>query len=345
MLRYLAALLAGLSLSFPVFAQEQYPSPKSIFDILSEYRSLHAVIETDIKELKSDTEDEQWQPAVFKVLEGDSIALRLDVQVAARGNMRKKTCEFPPVKIRFYKEKPENDSIGDINTLKLVTGCKNSPRSEEWVQREYLMYELYNIITDQSFRVKSASIRFEDTKKEGRYMESFSFFIESQQELAARLDGRIMKPRVGSTRRLDSVSYDRMTMFEYMIGNTDWSVHARHNIKLIFLAQTNKPVAIPYDFDYAGAVNTDYATPNYYPIDNVRDRYYLGECRSETHYTEIFDFYLSKEKELLAHCEQADYLPEHAKKDIIKYFDNFFDVLRNPKSARYNITVNCGNAR
>jgi hypothetical protein len=130
-----------------------------------------------------------------------------------------------------------------------------------------------------------------------------------------------------------------------MIGNTDWSVHARHNIKLVFLAQINKPVAIPYDFDYAGAVGTDYATPNYYPIESVRDRYYLGSCRSEAHYRQVFDFYLSKEKELIARCEQADYLPGYAKKDMIKYFSNFFEVLKKPDSAVREIANNCNQAR
>lgn len=344
---FLTVFFAGLFLPFQAFSQAQNLFPEGIFNALSQYQPLHVVIRTDIKELKSDKEEEQWQPAVFKVMQGDSVALQLDVQVAARGNMRKKTCDFPPVKIRFYDEEPEHDSIADINTLKLVTSCKSAWQNEEWVQREYLVYELYNLITEQSFRVKSASIRFEDTNKEDRYQESFSFFIESQKELASRLNGRIMKPRVGSTRSLDSVSFDRMSVFEYMIGNTDWSVRARHNIKLIFLAQTNKPVAVPYDFDFAGAVSTDYAVPNndYYPIETVRDRYYLGVCRSESHYRQIFDFYLSKEKELIAHCEQADYLPDRAKKEMIKYFNNFFAVLKNTKLAMREIANNCNNGR
>lgn len=344
---FLAALLTGLFLPFQFFSQTQNPFPEGIFNALSQYKPLNVVIETDFKELKSDREEEQWQPAVFKVLQGDSVALNLDVQVAARGNMRKKTCDFPPVKIRFYKEEMEDDSIADINELKLVTSCKNSEQNEEWVQREYLIYELYNLVTEQSFRVKSASIRFEDTRKEGRYQESFSFFIESQKELAARLDGKPLKTKIGSTRLLDSVSFDRMCVFEYMIGNTDWSVRARHNIKIIFLAKTNRSVAIPYDFDYSGAVGTNYAVPNtdYYPIESVRDRYYLGLCRSEESYQQIFDFYLSKEKELLAYCEQADYLPKSAKKDMTNYFEGFFDVLKNPKAVKREIVNNCNKGR
>jgi hypothetical protein len=344
---FLAALFAGLFLPLQLFSQTQNPFPEGVFNLLSKYQQLDVVIETNFKTLKSDKEEEQWQPAVFKVLQGDSVAFRLDIQVAARGNMRKKTCDFPPVKIRFYKEEMENDSIADINELKLVTSCKNTEQNEEWVQREYLIYELYNRVTEQSFRVKSASVRFEDTEKKGRYQESYSFFIESVKELSARIGGTPIRPKIVSSRIIDSLSYDRMSVFQYMIGNTDWSVRVRHNIKVIFIDSINSAVAIPYDFDYSGAVNTDYAVPNtdYYPIESVRDRYYLGLCRSSAHYKQIFDFYLSKEKDLLAHCEQVAYLPKGAKKEMAGYFGEFFNVLRNPKTARREIENNCNKGK
>jgi hypothetical protein len=344
---FLAALFAGLSLPFQFFSQTQNPFPEGIFNALSKYEPLNVAVETDFKELKSDKEEEQWQPAVFKVLKGDSVALRLDVQVAARGHMRKKTCDFPPVKIRFFKEEMENDSLADINELKLVTSCKNSAQNEEWVQREYLIYELYNLVTEQSFRVKSASVRFEDTEKKGRYQESFSFFIESINELSTRIGGTPIRPKIVSSRSLDSLAYDRMSVFQYMIGNTDWSVRVRHNIKVIFLDSLNIAVPVPYDFDYSGAVATTYAVPNtdYYPIETVRERYYLGLCRSSAHYQQIFDFYLSKEKALLTHCEKVTYLPKSAKKEMANYFEEFFDVLKNPKVVRREIVENCNKGK
>ena len=273
--------------------------------------------------------------------------MQLDVQIAPRGNMRRKTCDFPPVKVRFYTQKPENDSLADINELKLVTSCSNLSKNEEWVQREYLVYELYNLITEQSFRVKSATIRFEEPGKKNRSMESFSFFLESEEELAARLEGKPLKPRVGSTRRLDSISYDRMCLFEYMIGNTDWSVRARHNIKIIFLKPTNSMIAVPYDFDYAGAVGTDYAVPNGdYPIQTVQDRYYLGLCRSnKAHYQQLFDFYLSKEKELIEHCNRSAYVPQDARKQMSRFLMQFFETLKDPAQSNREIIRTCNKGR
>jgi hypothetical protein len=337
------ALFAGLFTPFFSFSQTQLPDSVSIFGLLQQYEPLSVSIETDIKQLKSDKDDEVWQPAVFKVLKGDSVALRLDVQVAARGNMRKRICDFPPVKIRFYATPPENDSLADINELKLVTSCQDLPENEEWVKREYLLYELFNLVTEQSFRVKRAAVRFEDPEKHNRSMESFSFFMESVKELSARLDGKSMKPKIVSTRSLDSTSYDRMSLFEYMIGNTDWSVRARHNIKIIFLDSSNTIITVPYDFDYAGAVGTNYAAPNeVYPIQTVKERYYLGACRSATHYNKLFDFYLSKEKTLLEHCDKCTCLSQSSKNQMKRYLQQFFDVLRNPKSAKQEILSNCG---
>ena len=343
----LYALVAGLFLPYSSIAQSYQPGATSIFGVLQQYDPLVVNIETDFKQLKNDKDEEKWQPAVFKVLMGDSVALRLDVQVAARGKMRLKTCDFPPVKIRFYKQKPKNDSIADINELKLVTRCSSLPQNEEWVQREYLIYELYNLVTEQSFRVKPATIRFEEPDKKNRpAVKSFCFFIESEEELAARLKGKSMKPKVGSTRSLDSISYDRMCLFQFMIGNTDWSVRARHNIKLIYLNPTNSIIAVPYDFDYAGAVGADYAIPNGdYPIQTVQDRYYLGLCRSAAHYRQIFDYYLSKEELLTVHIEQTPYLQATPRKQMLKYFEGFFKILQDPRLSKRDILQNCNKGR
>jgi len=342
---YLIALISGHFFPLLLFGQSLPPGANSIFGVLRQYDPLEVSIETDLKQLENDKAEEIWQPAVFKVMQGDSIALRMDVQIAARGHMRKKNCEFPPVKIRFYRNKPDNDSIADINELKLVTSCNNTRQNEEWVQREYLLYELFNIVTEQSFRVKSAKVSIEEPGKKNKPVSGFAFFIESEEELAARLDGKTLKPKIGSTRSLDSVSYDRMCLFEYMIGNTDWSVRARHNIKLVYL-NTNTIISVPYDFDYSGAVGTDYSIPNGdYPIETVKERYYLGLCRPADHYQQLFDFYLSKEKDLYEHIDRASFLHPAARKQMTEYLAGFFKTLKEPRLTKRDILQNCNKGR
>jgi hypothetical protein len=338
--------LAGVF--FPLealLAQPQGASPENIFALLQAYKPLHVTIETDIKRLKNGKADEAWQPGVFKARQGDSTVLRLDIQLAARGQMRKNNCDFPPAKIRFYDEKSVGDSLASINELKIVTACDKSSLDEEWVQRECVLYELYNLVTEQSFRVKAANVRFEDPARKNAF-ENFSFFIESEKALSARLGGLPLKPKIGSIRNLDSLAYDRMAMFQFMIGNTDWSIRGRHNIKLIYLfgRAPNSPAVVPvaYDFDYAGAVSASYAVPSdKVPIKTVQERYYLGACRYSAHYQRVFDFYLSKKQALLDHCEQSPHLSKASKKQMVGYLKEFFDILSSPSRAQREIAQSC----
>ena len=78
-----------------------------------------------------------------------------------------------------------------------------------------------------------------------------------------------------------------MEVFEYLIGNTDWDAFKKaadqetccHNLKVV--GQMAGPVfPIPYDFDFAGMVDTRYATPDpSLGMRNVRQRQYRGICR------------------------------------------------------------------
>ena len=67
-----------------------------------------------------------------------------------------------------------------------------------------------------------------------------------------------------------------VAMFEYMIGNTDWSVPNYHNIKLMGMKddKTSRPIAVPYDFDICGFVDPAYATVDeQLNIENVNSAY------------------------------------------------------------------------
>ncbi|MBK7938140.1 MAG: hypothetical protein IPJ82_14095 [Lewinellaceae bacterium] len=339
------ALLGGLLLCICLPAQSPQTGTESIFVRLSQYDPLEVLIETDIKQLRREKNDDQWQPAVFKVFRGDSIALQLDVLVTARGNMRRKTCQFPPVKIRFSPQNTEPDSLADTQELKLVSSCKNTALDEQWVQKEYLLYELYNLLTEQSFRVKKASIRFANPGKKA-VMQSFSFLLESEKEMAARLNARPMKPKAVSFKGLDPASADRMSVFQYMIGNTDWSVRVRHNVKILYLLPEGPLVPIPYDFDYAALVGTDYSAPSpQLPIQSVQERYFMGLCRDDVEFQKVFDLFLSKKEAILKHCEQFPDLPKSVKKQMTNYIEEFYNIIKSPELVKRDIKNTCGKIR
>ena len=314
----------------------------NIFSRLQQFEPLEVVIETDIKKLRSGSGPEtQWQSAVFKIMKDNAAVFEQKVQVAPRGNMRKKTCHFPPVKIRFYEHKLKTDSLEDVNELKLVVACRNSNEDDQFVLKEWLAYKLYNLLTEESFRVKEASVRFVTPGKKKGGIVSTAFFIESEQELASRLGGRPIKPRIISPKGLDSVAYDRMCLFQFMIGNTDWSTYTRHNIKTIGF-KGRPAIAVPYDFDYSGLVSTDYSIPSPdLPIKAVQERYYLGFCRSAASFSAMFKEFLAKRAAILAVCEQAPRIEKVNRRQMQDYLKEFFDILEEPRQAKAQIMGNC----
>ena len=65
-----------------------------------------------------------------------------------------------------------------------------------------------------------------------------------------------------------------------MIGNTDWYINTNHNIDVFQDKVTGALIPVAFDFDFAGVINTPYATPSkQIPIVQVRQRYFKGSCR------------------------------------------------------------------
>src|SRR5690606_26257310 len=85
--------------------------------------------------------------------------------------------------------------------------------------------------------------------------------------------------------QLDTEQASLVAVFEYLIGNTDFSmVHGArdddccHNI-VPFSREGQDYLIIPYDFDFSGLVNAAYASPNpELPIRSVTRRLYRGLC-------------------------------------------------------------------
>ena len=315
--------------------------PENIFSILEQYDPLNVVIEASMKKLRKDRKDEKWQPGNLYIMMGDSVAYSQKVMVASRGKMRKKTCDVPPIKIRFFTDKPENDSLADINELKLVVNCRNAMLDEQLVRREHLAYELYNIFTDESFRTKSANVVMREAGKKRNSLQTTAFFIESQREMAARLGGKALKSRIFSPRVCDSLAYTRMSVFQFMIGNTDWGAYTRHNVKVIAY-RNRRIVVIPYDFDYSGLVDADYAVPSKdSKIDDVKERYFLGLCHSDSLYDKVFDEFRLQKTAVMALCKDYPGFNLESRKHVENYIEEFYTIIKDPVRRRREIQEHC----
>ena len=73
--------------------------------------------------------------------------------------------------------------------------------------------------------------------------------------------------------RIQTLDFLKMAVFEYLIGNTDWSVSIF--TKLIASDSLSLPNAVPYDFDHAGIVSAPYPKPaEARQLISVRERRY-----------------------------------------------------------------------
>ena len=315
----------------------------SIFNTWQSKEVLQFHLTTDMKKFVKGKTAEEKQAALLKYIDKNGQEKRHTVKIRARGNMRKDICYFPPIKLYY----PEDflDSMGfnkKYNDYKLVFSCQSTSTYQDYVLKEFLIYQLYNLLTDLSYQVQLIHLTIEDSENKRKTIESYGFIIENDEEMADRFGGELIEPRILSPRAIIPEHYDRMALFQYMIGNTDWYMYNKHNMKILKREVDSYPIIIPYDFDYSGIINASYAVPHEkLPIEYVRERFFLGMCREEGVYTPSLQLFRDKKAAILAACENFDLLNEKARKNTINYLNGFFNILEDDKKTRRNIIEHC----
>ena len=253
----------------------------------------------------------EYQKAQLTLHNPDSSIVEKEIRVRARGITRRSICHFPPIKLNFKETAFENDTLNDINSLKLVTHCKNSDLYEQYLLKEYLVYRMYNLVTDSSYRVKLLHIDYIDSEDKMKPLTKYGFIIESNDHLAERLQGTRIDKEGINTWDTDRYLTSLLDIFQYMIGNTDWSIPPLHNVRLVKPSVLNSSIlAIPYDFDYSGMVNTVYAVPDEnLGTETVRTRVYRGYCLpSDDHYQRLFKVFKENKQAMFSLVEDFELL-------------------------------------
>jgi len=226
--------------------------------------------------------------------------------------------------------------------VKLGTHCQNNQDYEQYVLREYLAYRVHNTLSDRSFRARLARVTYMDSVTNKSLDTHNAILFEDEDHVAHRLGGEAMP----ELRRalFDDVDFNQMNetaIFEYFVGNTDWSLYALHNIKLMRkLDGTLLPLA--YDLDFSGLVRTRYETPDYrLPIRSVKDRLYRGPCRTDEDLEPVLAVYRQKEADVLAVYDNVAGLDPRYVKEAKDYLKEFFDILKKPRSVKSTFVDSC----
>jgi hypothetical protein len=301
-------------------------------------------IEMDLKEFYKIRHKEESVPAQMTALLNDSILTTKKIKIKPRGEFRRKYCSFPPVEIKFSKSDTDNIFTQEDNELKLVTHCKNATLFEQYVLKEYLCYKMYNLLTDYSFRVRLLKVHYIDSKGKKKDVIKYGFIVESNKSLAIRIDAYPVKVQGIQINQTDYDIVQIMSVFLYMIGDTDWAIPALHNVKLYRLKDPLKPnpLPVPYDFDVSGMVNTDYSPPDErLGIETVRQRVYRGYCIPEKDLTEVLDLFIQKKEEIYALVNNFELLDNYHKNEMLIYLDEFYDIIEKPYRVKANIIDQC----
>lgn len=290
---------------------------------------LAITLKTDLRKLINAKTEPEYQDGEM-TMNGKTYPIKLK----ARGNNRLETCSFPPVTLDFSKAEFEDPSYDQLDKLKMVNTCTMRESYEQYVLREYLIYRSYQLFTDKSFKVKLLRIDYEDTREKISTVTRYGFVIEDEYMLASRLDGLIIKKegiRDQSTHRETMVM---MSIFMYMIGNTDWNVPTLHNLKLLKLNEVSEPLpyAIPYDFDYTGMVNAEYAVPSpILGIETLRQRLFWGKCYSEDELRVGVNSFIDKKRELYDLYMNFPYFDKTSLNESISFLDSFYQTIEDEK--------------
>lgn len=323
--RLTGLLLLWLYGAAPPVAQ---PAAISIFDLIQAGGVSTIVLETDLEALLARRTSDDEVPAVLRFPDGEGELQPWELQVHVRGNFRRMRCDFPPLKFNFSKKQLAERGLADHNNLKLVTHCLDDWRGEEYLLREYVIYQMYRRLTDTSYRAQLVEIEYRNTAT-GRSLQRYGILLEDEKELAARLDSELCEDCYAVPQkqfREDLLAVH--DLFQYMIGNADWSPKLLKNLKLL-KPENGAPYAlVPYDFDYSGLVNPYYAPrPSHLGIVSLKERVYLGFPHEADRLQEAYDCLRRLQPAFFNVIRDCPGLKRQARREIIKYIDSFYDQL------------------
>lgn len=273
----------------------------------------------------------------------DSTVVDQPVQLEMRGHLRREICYIPPLWINFMKTDSLKFPFSPLKKLKLVNGCMSNNHYNQWVLMEFLVYKIFNLLTEKSFRVRLLDVTYIDSNAKKKPVRTYAFLIEDVKDLAKRHNCREYTTGRTKSETTDRKQMTMVALFEYMIGNTDWSVTVRHNIKTIIPKDdsTAKPFAVPYDFDYSGIVNTTYAIPDpEFPIKSVTERLYRGYPRTMEELNEALEIFNRQKDSIFSLINNFYLLSKDNKKNMILFLDQFYALVKDPRDVKYNFINN-----
>lgn len=333
-------------LNAPVADAQEAEKPAKIF---TSDAVIAATIDAPWREISRFKERDTAWPGTFSFQTASGERKTIPVSITTRGLTRKRICDFPPLRLDFDKEASKGTAFRGAGNLKMVTHCFYHNRYEDYYVKEYLGYKLYNRVTDMSFRVQGLDVNYIDGSDDRKPTERFAFLIEDPDDVAKRNDLKKLDITEANPKLLDARQTTRFMLFQYLIGNLDWSVlsgpgkRCCHNARLIGSSDSaNVVYPVPYDLDSSGLADTHYAAPpKNLRVRTVKQRLFRGFCDHNDQIPATVKQYqlLRGEFEELIRSEPR--LDAREKKKALDYVGDFYEVLDSEKAMDRRLSGSC----
>ena len=285
--------------------------------------------------------------AVFSYSGADGQPVNVPVRLRARGHFRRqaRNCDFPPLWLEVKSSAAKKTVLSGLNKLKIATTCRpKSADYEQYILQEYAVYRAYAALTDASFRTRLLHITYRDSAGKVAPITTWGFFIEDVDDLAIHLQRKAFSGQGARFDDLEAAPLSLLSMFEYFIGNTDWSIAGLHNIALL-RDSTARTIPVAFDFDWTGAVDPTYAFPDKtLPIHSVTERLYRGNCLTPEEFKTVVDRFRAKRAAIDGVFTQLPQLAPDRARRMKRFYDDFWKQTDDPRGLEKEIARDCQKA-
>ncbi|MCU0636575.1 MAG: hypothetical protein MUF30_13170 [Burkholderiales bacterium] len=289
-----------------------------------------------------DTLTTKWYPARLIVRAADGTDTP-PVRLRPRGHFRlaRANCDFVPLLIDFAAKSARGTTFDGQRTLKLVTHCQTDQSSyDELLLREHLVYRVHNLLTPHSFQSRLVAAEYGDSADAKWHVARRAMLVEHEDLVARRAGGKIVTQRGAVWENLDSAAVAHYALFQYLIGGTDWSVSALHNVR-IALRPDGTYLPLAYDFDWTGLVDAPYSVPDpRLNLRNTRQRLFRGPCWPPAAYRDAVQHFVAQRDAIARLFEHPD-LSESYRRETAKWLAEFYRDVADDKALERTIKRSC----
>ncbi len=326
-MKYLTCIFSFLFLGLSLTSGQTNGSKKerklTFFDVINQTSEVQLIICGQIDSVLENRFTPNTYPSLVKVMSGEKLILEIPAKLSARGRFRRKKCDFPPLKLDLPKGKLKDMGLDNADDYKVVTHCLDSRIGERILQKEFLIYQMFEMLTGYCYRTVMLPVKYVDIESKDTTEKSI-ILIESHEELADRFDGDWCNCMGTEPEEVDIRQYELIALFQYMIGNRDMDLKTEHNLRLL-MRDGYKYLPIPYDFDFSIFVKAPYA---YVTTHNFQPRLYLGYAQNAHLVESLLPRFVELKKSFFDLIKEQKSLPKSDRRWCRNYLKSFYNEIK-----------------